>query len=103
MAKKDRRVRMEEMLAITAQYDPFVQKLAHERFYAPRRSGHQLYNPHTHQLRNGIRDEAQAIAVLLLVKEMARVANVRNFWFSKDEQKLLRRVEQEPPVIEPTE
>jgi hypothetical protein len=89
MANQNRTARMDEMLAILGRHDPYIQKLARERFYAPRRSGLQLFDARTHQLRNGIRDKAQATEVLLLVKEMARLMNAQKFWFSKDEQKLL--------------
>jgi len=79
------------MLAIMKEYDPFVQDLAYERLYALRRSGKQLFDSKTHKLHPSIRDEAQALRVLLLVKELARLNNIEDFWFSAEERKLLKR------------
>lgn len=85
-AKKNR---MNEMVAILSLYNPHVQTLAKQRFYGGRHTGKQLFNAHSHQLRNDICDKAQALEILLLVKEMVHLMDVKNFWFSKDELRLL--------------
>jgi len=87
-------------------YDPTVVKLAYVRYSAPgRRSGKQFFtNQHKLKLwiEDGndklyIHDEAQAVAALRLVREWARVAGIKEFWFSKDELRLLARGENSPP------
>lgn len=71
------------------EHDPEILKKIYERFYATRRSKKQLYDPLTHKLRIGIDNKAEALIILLSVRQMAQSANIKNFWFSKDELKLL--------------
>lgn len=73
-------------------HGPEILKKVYERFYATRRTKKQLYDPLTHKLRRGINNKREALIILLSVRQMAQSANIKNFWFSKDELKLLGAV-----------
>jgi len=75
---------IEELIRWMDQYDPNVQKQAFQRVF----SGRQLYNSKTHRLKKGVRDEAQARAILLLAEQIGKVYE-RTLWLSADEKKVL--------------
>jgi len=80
-------VALEHLMELTKQYDPHVQKLAHERFL----NGHQLFNSKTHRLKKEIRDTAQARGILLIAQQLAK-AYEKTLWLSADEKKLLNQL-----------
>jgi|SRR5215469_124237 len=68
-------------------YDPFVKKLADERYFGLIR----VFNSKTHRLHPAIRDERQARVVLLLVEQMGEITG-RAAKLNADERKCLNRI-----------
>jgi hypothetical protein len=83
--------------AVFRNFDPAIDKLASERFF----SGKQLFDYKTHKLRRGIRDEAQARAILLRAQQLADQMD-KKLVLRYFEQRLLEKVLQDKDRHEPS-
>ena len=92
MAKK----RKNDPEIVFRNFDPVIDKLATERLF----SGRQLFDYVTHKLRRGLRDKAQARAILLRAQQLADQMD-KKLVLRAFEQRLLEQVLEDKDSHEP--